>query len=123
MRLSEILFSKKDSSEKEIFGSYEHDGTVPLSSQLGEGLENIESKMVHEPVNHSVDTKSRLAKYAIILCKIFKAVLSKKTKEMLTKIKKEKAITEADEAIDYAREFVYKFGYGENMPEEEKRTR
>lgn len=111
--LKNICF-KKECTEQSFFGSDEHDGVVPLYSQLGKGLENIKPIIIKENVNHSLDIKCSLSDYAIKAVNFIGKILPYELRNKLLEIRLEKAITESTQTINIVKNFIKKYGFEKN---------
>ncbi|MCP3659292.1 MAG: hypothetical protein GY830_02820 [Bacteroidetes bacterium] len=108
--IKSICFKEK-ATERSFFGSRDHDGVVPLNSQLGKDLKNIRPFEIEEPINHSKDLKTSLSKYAMKAVNIFDKIIPEKIKKELIDIQYENAITESNSTIKIVLKFIQKYGF------------
>ena len=102
------LILKDEILEDELFGSIEHDGIVPLESQIGSRIENINSIPLSTPSFHGYNSKMLIVKLAKIVNNIFGKAIPTRILEMSMKINEEIPICESLEFIEIINRIISK---------------
>jgi len=97
-------------TETQLFGSNEHDGIVSLNSQISFKYPEINSIIINQPTNHTVEVKSNFLNIMRKIVIIFKFLIPEKDKEKLLSLQNELSISQTYAFTYLVNKFVEKYG-------------
>ncbi len=116
--LRKIMF-KTNNPEKELFGTLKHDGVVPLKSQMGISLKNIQGIYIKGNITHSIYTLKNMKRMSYGIMNTFGDLCSIDTMEKLRSIVTGISMTETSQTIKKVIEFIEIYGF-KDIPTSER---
>ncbi len=101
-----ILMPKNKKFNDFLGSTEETDGELPISTQIGEGLESIKKIIITENVHHSLDMRNKMVILTENISKIKGFPISKCDKDNFLSINFEPAILESQEVISKINKFI-----------------